>query len=114
LIQLLTVNRGEAEEGVRAGVEERRGRAPALGERRDVRSGGEEGRRQEVGERRGRRRLRVWGARALYTGEGKGAVVGRFWLLGRLWVGCAESKNPPLGKDTLCAESKALGRGNFT
>jgi hypothetical protein len=43
-------------------------------------------------------------------GRGGGGLVGRFWLLRRLWAGSAESKNPALSKDMLCA----LGGGNFT
>jgi hypothetical protein len=36
--------------------------------------------------------------------RGGGGLLGRFWLLGRLSAGSAESKNPALGKDTLCRE----------
>jgi hypothetical protein len=41
---------------------------------------------------------------------GCGGLLGRFWLLGRIWAGSAGSKNPALGKELICAESKALGK----
>jgi hypothetical protein len=72
--------------------------------------------RQELGGGGGRR-LGVLEGAALYTREGNmgcGGLLGRFCLLGRIWAGSAESKNPALGKELICAESKALDRGNFT
>jgi hypothetical protein len=88
-----------------------------LGERRGARGWGEEGAaaRGRSWGRRGRSLRVLEGGGLIYArgNMGCGGLLGRFWLLGRIWAGSAGSKNPALGKELICAESKALSRGNF-